>query len=134
MSDNQNNLNGKDLLIGTLVGGIIGAAAALLLAPKAGRETRSDLNRQWVTVRDKTQEVGRNVRDKAKEVGQTVKDQSGEVVDKLKETKDNIGVEIKSLKETGKESAAEIAGAVEEAANETLEQLDKEDEKKNIAD
>lgn len=128
MADNQDNLNGKDLLIGTLVGAIIGASAALLLAPKAGRETRSDLNRQWVTVKDKTQEVSRTVRDKAKEVGQTVKDQSGEVIDKLRDSKNNLSSEVSNLTEAGKESALEVARAVGEAAQETVEQLDKEEQ------
>lgn len=107
MSDNQNNLNGKDLLIGTLVGAIIGASAALLLAPKAGRETRSDLNRQWVTVRDKTQEVSRTVRDKAKEVGQTVKDQSGEVIGMFRESKKDSDSSAVEVAATANESSDE---------------------------
>lgn len=116
MSDNQNNLNGKDLLIGTLVGAIIGASAALLLAPKAGKETRSDLNRQWVTVRDKTQEVSRTVRDKAKEVGQTVKDQSGDVIGMLRDTKKNSDP-----------SAVEVAATANEASEETTDESPKEE-------
>jgi len=33
----------KGLVTGTLIGGIIGAAIALLYAPKSGRELRTDL-------------------------------------------------------------------------------------------
>lgn len=92
MSDQQKSSSGKGVLFGTLIGAVIGATAALLFAPKAGRETRSDLNRQWVTVRDKTQEVGKSVKEKAKEVGQTVREQSSEVVGKLKETKEAFSI------------------------------------------
>lgn len=42
MSDN--NLNTKDFVIGTLIGGIVGASVALLFAPKSGKELRSDIN------------------------------------------------------------------------------------------
>lgn len=114
MSDNQNNLNGKDLLIGTLIGAIIGASAALLLAPKAGRETRSDLNRQWVTVKDKTQEMSRTVRDKAREVGQTVKDQSEDVIGMFRDTKNSD------------QSAVEVAVAASETTEKTAEENDGE--------
>lgn len=126
MAENQNNVNGKDLLIGTLVGSIIGAATALLLAPKAGRETRSDLNRQWITVRDKTQEVGRSVSGKAKEVGATVKNQSNEMIGKIKDTQQNVKEDMSELKDQGKESVGEVAAAVEKAANETVEQVKNE--------
>jgi gas vesicle protein len=38
-----NNSSGKGLLIGLLAGGIVGAAIALLYAPKSGRELRKDI-------------------------------------------------------------------------------------------
>ena len=41
MSDN--NMNGKDFLLGAVVGGVIGAITALLLAPKPGDELRADI-------------------------------------------------------------------------------------------
>ncbi|WP_100487533.1 YtxH domain-containing protein [Sporolactobacillus pectinivorans] len=34
----------KELFIGGVIGGLIGAATALLLAPKSGEETRQDLH------------------------------------------------------------------------------------------
>ncbi|MCI1881733.1 MAG: YtxH domain-containing protein [Sporolactobacillus sp.] len=34
----------KELFIGGVIGGLIGAAAALLLAPKSGEELRKNLN------------------------------------------------------------------------------------------
>ena len=40
---NEGNINAKDFLIGTLVGGIVGSLTALLLAPKSGKELRGDL-------------------------------------------------------------------------------------------
>ncbi len=43
MTDNEKTAMVKGLVTGTLVGGIIGAAIALLYAPKSGRELRSNL-------------------------------------------------------------------------------------------
>lgn len=117
MANDRNNTSGKDLLIGALIGGVIGAAAALLWAPKAGYETRSDLNRRWVTVRDKTQEVGRSVRDRAKEVGQTVID-----------TTDAIGTEVKGWKDLRTEAAPDSASTDEAAADENAETEEKDGE------
>lgn len=37
-------LGARELFIGGIIGGAIGAAAALLLAPKSGEEIRSDLH------------------------------------------------------------------------------------------
>jgi gas vesicle protein len=43
--NNQQNegMNAKDFLIGTLIGGLVGAATALLLSPKSGPELRGDI-------------------------------------------------------------------------------------------
>lgn len=43
MMDSEKTAMVKGLVTGTLIGGIIGAAIALLYAPKSGRELRSDL-------------------------------------------------------------------------------------------
>jgi len=45
-------------VIGTLIGGIVGAAAALLLAPTAGRDLRIQIN-------DRTQDLAANIRNAA---------------------------------------------------------------------
>ncbi|NCQ17532.1 MAG: gas vesicle protein [Ignavibacteria bacterium] len=42
MSTNESNIS-KGLLIGFLTGGIVGAALALLYAPKSGKELRQDI-------------------------------------------------------------------------------------------
>src|SRR5690625_3499931 len=50
MSD---QINSKDFIIGTLVGGIVGATVALLFAPKSGRDLRADLNEGATQVKEK---------------------------------------------------------------------------------
>ncbi|WP_054948721.1 YtxH domain-containing protein [Numidum massiliense] len=103
-------LQGKGLIVGAVAGAVIGGVTALLLAPKSGRDTRADLNRQWVTVKDKTQEVSRSVKDKTVEISQAVKDQSSEMISKFKGVKDDLGEELNELKDSGKALAVIVSG------------------------
>ncbi|WP_156291537.1 YtxH domain-containing protein [Oceanobacillus salinisoli] len=52
MGDN-NNINTKDFIIGTLVGTIVGASCALIFAPKSGRELRGDINQGALQAKDR---------------------------------------------------------------------------------
>lgn len=49
----KDGINSKDFLIGTLIGGIVGATTALFLAPKSGKELRDDLNTQANALKEK---------------------------------------------------------------------------------
>ncbi len=44
----------SSFLLGALIGGLVGAAAAIFLAPKTGKELRSTLNNQAGTLKEKT--------------------------------------------------------------------------------
>jgi len=48
--------NGKSLITGVIVGGVMGAACALLFAPKSGRELRADIAEQYGKISDTTGE------------------------------------------------------------------------------
>jgi len=57
MSDHNNDNNSMlYLLAGVGLGAIIGAAAGLLFAPKAGEETRDELNDKFNELKSKTEE------------------------------------------------------------------------------
>jgi gas vesicle protein len=57
MSDNNNSDNSLlYLLAGVGLGAIIGAAAGMLFAPKAGNETRDELNEKFKELKSKTEE------------------------------------------------------------------------------
>lgn len=84
-------MNGKDFLLGAVTGAVLGAVTALLLAPKTGRELRSDIVDQYHQVSQKGQELA----------------------GKAKQVAEQIVQDIKSLKNTKKEVAAatEYAGS-----------------------
>ncbi|WP_262173552.1 YtxH domain-containing protein [Saccharococcus sp. Marseille-Q5394] len=82
-------------LLGALVGGVIGAAAALFLAPKTGREMRDDFSEQAVNLKNKGIELSAVAKDKATEITsvakektdgltKSIQEQSGQIVDKVK--------------------------------------------------
>ncbi|HPC73841.1 MAG TPA: YtxH domain-containing protein [Syntrophales bacterium] len=71
----------KGLLIGTLIGGLIGAVAALLYAPKGGAETREALA------------------EKAKDIADTFKNECGKALDKSRKTYESLMRRLKEQEE-----------------------------------
>ncbi|WP_075620092.1 YtxH domain-containing protein [Paenisporosarcina indica] len=83
----NDEVNSKDFLIGALVGGIIGAAAALFLAPKSGAELRGDVSIQALQLKDKTVDLSSTAREKTAQLSTQIKEKSGPIVDKVKSIK-----------------------------------------------
>ncbi len=115
MSENNNNINSKDFLLGAVMGTVLGAVTALLLAPKSGRELRSDISEQYRQVSTKTQEIASNVGAKTKELAETVGEKSQELAGKAKELAEHLAEDLKSLRK----SREEVAGTAETLALET---------------
>ncbi len=59
--------SGGSFALGVIIGGLAGAAAALLLAPKKGSETRSDLLERSVTMRSRAEEFAAQARTQAQD-------------------------------------------------------------------
>ncbi|WP_238357675.1 YtxH domain-containing protein [Cohnella zeiphila] len=72
----------KSMLKGVLVGGAVGAAAALLLAPKSGRELRQDIRDKYRQTSDKAKTLVTNATEKTKEIVSHVGQRASEVADK----------------------------------------------------
>jgi len=53
---NDNGQNFLSFLIGFIVGGLIGAAVALLFAPQSGEETRAQIREKSIELRDQASE------------------------------------------------------------------------------
>ncbi|WP_080844401.1 YtxH domain-containing protein [Cytobacillus gottheilii] len=102
----EESMNTKDFMIGALIGGIIGAGAALLLAPKPGKELISDISDQASVLKEKTSklrdtamekgtEIAGAAKEKTNAVSSTVSKQSSEIVNKVKglTSKNNQGTQ-----------------------------------------
>jgi gas vesicle protein len=151
----QTNVSRKGLVIGSLLGGIVGAVTALFVAPKSGKELRQDIQNQAIDVKDKTVDVADTAKEKVNEMSTLVKDKSANVsktileqgeqltnkaqgvisdfqrgdkvdINDLKQvTKELMTEEIKSGKEIGKIVKSEMKG-VQNKVNKDLREIRKE--------
>jgi gas vesicle protein len=97
MSENTGNKGG--LSKGVLIGGLIGAAAALLFAPKPGRELRSDLKTRYMDAQDKTKQVVTDVAGKTQDMVKQVGQHATTLVDKTKSAVSTAKDEVQTWKE-----------------------------------
>lgn len=66
---------GLEFLAGVVLGGLVGAAAALLLAPQPGEETREQLREKSIELKDRMIDLTEEARKKAEDLqseGRTV--------------------------------------------------------------
>lgn len=84
------NLHPKDLVIGAVAGGVIGAVAALLMAPKTGDRLRQDICDMYDDVTDKTTHFADSVSKKGRAAVKSVSDQTCDWADKAKCLADDI--------------------------------------------
>jgi len=107
--DNQQckneNTGSKEFLLGAIIGGLVGAATALFLAPKSGKEIRNDINIQAENLKGKTSqlydvakvkgtELAEVAKEKSSTIGQAVTKQSNELLGKVKMIKPSKADEV----------------------------------------
>ena len=80
MSDDRNS-GASGIILSFMVGGLTGAALAILFAPRSGKETRDLLGER---IRD-GKERGRELRDKATSKGREILEDASDYVDRAKE-------------------------------------------------
>lgn len=88
----------KDFVVGAFVGAIIGAAAALLLAPKSGRDLRSDVSTQAVNLRHKSAELSAQAKEKTAELSTTAVDKTKELAAKAQPLTDKVAPIVEKAK------------------------------------
>lgn len=126
--EDRNSINSKDFIIGALIGGMIGAATALFIAPKAGKDLRHEITEQAKSLSEKTDKIRRDITETAKEKTSTVTDvvssKSAEIVSKVKSLKVNQeGNEVEG--EFIVTSDASVASTIEDEAQQKLDEAKK---------
>jgi gas vesicle protein len=110
---------GKGLLIGLLAGGAIGAIAALLYAPKAGKELRSDIKRRASDIAEDATGYMKTARAKTVDIINEGKTRSDKLVADAKEKAETIlgsaekvltGIRERTTEDPGRVKAAFRAG------------------------
>lgn len=84
---------------GVIIGGVVGAAAALLLAPKSGRELRGDIRDRYHNVQDRTKQILNDASSKTQEMAKQVGAQAAEIADKTRSVLGAAKEELKSWKD-----------------------------------
>jgi gas vesicle protein len=110
MSDNDTDFGAY--LAGFIIGGLVGAAAALLLAPQSGEETRTLLRDKSIELKDKATESAEETLHKATKVLEDTRT-------RLVESMDDLRTRVDELSETLQKQSVEVD--VELQAKETKE-------------
>lgn len=97
---------GWEFLTGFMIGGIVGAAAALLLAPQSGEETREMIRERGVELGGRAREYGDTARHRAEELAIDARERAEDAQKRgrmvLEEQRSRLGHAI----EEGKDAAA----------------------------
>jgi gas vesicle protein len=86
-----------------ILGGLTGAALALLYAPRSGRETREMLNEKM----REAEERGRDLRDQARARGRAMVDEAGDYIDKQKDAVEQRRERFSAAVEAGRQAYRE---------------------------
>lgn len=133
-NESESDSNAGSFFVGALVGGVIGAATALFLAPKTGKEMREDLSTQATQLKDKSIEISTVAKDKASEFSSVAKDKAtefssvakdktDEVTKTLQEQSEQIVDKVKTM--TSKTSVPMDDGTASSEGEEAVEFIDK---------
>src|SRR5690625_265232 len=133
-----NRMANKNFLVGTLIGGIVGAAVALLFEPKTGRELREDITMNTHSMIDRAsdlQEKGAKWKDTVYEKGTASKNKA---IDSTAELTRTVAQKTEDVKESieqtlhkkrhGEDEAIEAAEAVSDKLEEVADQIEDETE------
>jgi gas vesicle protein len=84
---------------GALIGGVIGATAALLLAPKSGRELRGDIRDKYASVQDRTKRLMTDAGHKTQEIAAQVGQTASGIMDKTRSALSAAKEEVQNWKD-----------------------------------
>jgi gas vesicle protein len=106
MSDNNNDF--FTFFTGMVIGSLVGAATALMLAPQSGEETRALLRDKSIELKDKAVEYSQDVQMRAEKTLQDTREQLDVVVEDLRARTEELGRLLSREKEHAKSVAQEV--------------------------
>ncbi len=110
MSDNSNDLGA--FLAGFVIGGLVGAATAIILAPQSGEETRSQLANKSNEMMQSGGERFQQVRASAGSFGQEYLDRAGTALgttrQQVKDAGGRVQEQARIVLDKGKEQASQL--------------------------
>lgn len=112
----SDNSAASSFIIGALVGSVIGAATALFLAPKTGKEMRQDFSHQAIQLKDKSIELGSAAKEKATELSTVAKDKTTEFATVAKE-------KTAAFTTVAKEKTGELTKTIQEQSGQLVDKV-----------
>jgi len=112
MSDNSNEF--LTFFAGMVIGGLVGAATALLLAPQSGEDTRSLIRDRSIELKDKAVEYGQDVQMRAEKALEDTREQLEVIMDDLRDRTDELSKVLVREKEAITTAAKEVKAAATE--------------------
>jgi gas vesicle protein len=95
-------------LVGFIVGGLTGAAVALLLAPQSGEETRTVIKEKAIELKDMASDTYEEVADRAGVYAADAKVKVGALSQEAKKTAEDLKTKGKAVYEEGKEKVEKL--------------------------
>jgi gas vesicle protein len=99
MSDDR-SAGASGIILSFLLGGLTGAALAILFAPRSGRETRDLLSEKL----KEGAERGRDLKERAAQKGRDILDEAGDYVERTRETLDRRKDRVATAIEAGRQA------------------------------
>ena len=111
MSD-SNDLG--NFLAGLVIGGLAGAAVALLMAPQSGEETRTLIKDRSIELKDRAVEYGQDARSRAEAALEDARLRADDALEDLRDRADELSQIVKERTEAIQQSiktTADVAGS-----------------------
>jgi gas vesicle protein len=116
-SEVNENSSTKDFLLGAVIGGLVGAATALFLAPKPGKELRNDLNQHADVLKEKGIKLTGTVKEKGTEFITIAKDKTDHLTNVVSKHSTDLIDKVKGVNSTEKETTSEVFEVQKEEAD-----------------
>ncbi len=115
MSENNSDLGA--FLAGFVIGGLVGAATALILAPQSGDETKNLLVRKGQELRHASQEQMEHYRELADNYTQEYRDRANQALaetrNRAQETRGRVQEQARIVLDTGRERVTQVKEQVD---------------------
>ena len=116
----ENNGNFGVFLAGLTIGGLIGAAVALILAPQSGEETQRMIKDKSIEIKDRAVEYGADTRLRAEKAFEDARVSADKALEELHTRADEFV-------ETAKERAASVQESLQASMKESSDEVVVED-------
>lgn len=111
----ERRTSSKGFLLGLLAGGAAGSIAALLYAPKSGRELRKDIRKKSREIINETEQYAANTKNRAAEIISDARKKAENLILDARTKADSITKGTERLYEQGKEFVADETARIKEA-------------------